>query len=321
MTTPDSLPKPVETAVLHDARAVHDTASFRFTDFTTVGTPSWVLASVTPGPNSGSGTIPGAFIKAETGEFVVPPDAGAVLVKEGSWKVVAAARQPKSQAMSTYSWTEPLRQKRILDPEDYYSPFIHGGTIVCRPTPEKLGLAQFGPVHLIFPEWGQFVAATAEFAEQHGGHFEQGGTRPGDADLLMSVLFHENKLISALAFQGLIASKSATPEVIRKGLLQDDGPARTILCYLVITGPEPAGADALLNVVVDALQAVPDQGRIHSIALGAFAAGLFLAGDRRILSRSKSVLSRASGRCNKLGVDLNAAPALRLMFQRLGVRP
>ncbi len=206
---PQATPKPVEIAVLHDARAVHDIAVLRFRDFQADGVPSWVLATTTPGPNSGSGTISGALIKAETGEFVMPPGAEPVLLKNGSWKAIAAARDLE-HAKGSYSWSESLvEEKRQLTPEDYYSPFIHGGTIVCRPTRGKLGIGQFGPVYLIFPEWGQYVAATAEFAEQHGGHFEQGRTRPDDADLLMSVLFHENKLISALAFQGLIASKSA----------------------------------------------------------------------------------------------------------------
>src|SRR6266540_7520940 len=107
---------------------------------------------------SGSATVPGAYIKADTGELITPPNADTVIVKEGTWKVIAAAPQAKPPTGNQYSWTEsPAEEKRILFPEDYYSPFTHGGTILCRPESNPNSLAAFGRVHLLFSDWDKYV--------------------------------------------------------------------------------------------------------------------------------------------------------------------
>src|SRR5262245_15872949 len=53
-------PQYAEYALLHDARAVHDTVLVRFKDFETNGVHSWAVLSLTPSTQSGAATIPGA---------------------------------------------------------------------------------------------------------------------------------------------------------------------------------------------------------------------------------------------------------------------
>src|SRR6266699_2614025 len=105
----DILPPPEPAAMLiHDARAVYDTASLRFGDFIVEGRPAWVVAIVIPGPTSGSATVPGAYINAETGQFVTPGNAQTVLVKEGKWRALAASQGSAQYGEGAYSWTETL---------------------------------------------------------------------------------------------------------------------------------------------------------------------------------------------------------------------
>jgi hypothetical protein len=310
-------PRQAEIALLHDARAVHDITALRFGAYEADGVPAWILASVIPGPRSGSATIPGAFLKAETGELVMAEAQGPVVIKEGRWKAVAAARPHQRCAEGDYSWTEPLvQQKRGLDPEDCYSPFAHGGMILCRPSPGRPGLGRFGTVSLLFPDWGQYVSAAADSARLHG---ELSAKEPGDTDRLAGLFAQENPLIAVLAFRGLMTSKGPTPDRARMAPAHSDGPSGAILAYLAITSPE-AGAPSV-RAVVPELETPRDVGTFRSLALGAFAASLFHPADREILSRSRAMLSWARERFRERGVVGDQDRDLLWIFEKMEVRP
>lgn len=309
----------IEYDLLHDARAVHDTASLHFADFETGQVPSWVLATVTPGPNSGSATVPGASIKAETGELVVPQGAKAVLLKEGTWKTSVSASGHGRLATGTYSWSEPLEQdKRILPPEDFYSPFVHGGTILFQPTPGKSGIDQFGPVHLLFQEWGQYVAAASVFVKNHQQLFEADSkTGPAETNQLTAMLSNENKLIVTLAFRRLIEIERITPDLAAKQLANTKEHLRAILTYMMITDQKPSTDEPFVQVISSCLNSATNVDTIRPIAHGAFSAGLLHSADDGILSRSKTVLKQTKRRLKELGTPIEKDPHLILIFKMM----
>src|SRR4051794_707217 len=92
----------LEGQILHDGRAVHDLAALRFADYEPGGRPPWILATRAPGPRSGSATIPGGYIEAETGKLVVPEGAMTVLVKEGTWKALSSSPPGAHPASGSY---------------------------------------------------------------------------------------------------------------------------------------------------------------------------------------------------------------------------
>ena len=123
----------VEIVLLHDARAVHDIAVIGLAAYLSDG-PPWIVALATPGPRSGKATTPGAYIDGKTGKVVMPPSPQTVVMKQGTWQVVAGG-----QGRQEYAWNEPMERKRVPAPEDQYSPFIHGGDVLFRPAAAVYG--------------------------------------------------------------------------------------------------------------------------------------------------------------------------------------
>ena len=311
-------PQQAEYALLHAARAVHDTASVRFTDFAIDGRPSWVLATVTPSPRSGSATIPGAHLDARTGEVVAPSGARAVLVKEGTWKPVVAARPSQAMTQNTYSWTESLAQrKRTLLPEDYYSPFTHGGAILCRPTPGAAGIDQFGPVRVLLPGWEGYVPSASAFAEGYPALLTDGAVGPADGAQIDQLASQDNKLLAVLAFRSLLRGGRMNPSVAQAQLARVETDVLAILVYLVITGPAPGSPGVSLRDIHGAVTALRDLDRSRAIALGAFAAGLF-RGDAA--TPAKSLLRAVRQRLGEIGVAPDRDPYLHLMLEKMDVR-
>jgi hypothetical protein len=312
-------PQQMESRLLHDARAVHDTASLRFRDFETNGEPSWVLATVTPAPRSGSATVPGAYIKADTGELVMPGAAETVVVKAGSWKAEAAARAGQSTG-GTYDWTEPLEEKRTLLPEDYYSPFVHGGTMLCRPTSSAPGIEQFGPVHLLFPEWGQYVTAASAFTQRHRALFEADQLGPTAVAELEQLLSQDNALLAVLAFRALSQGGRMTSNLVRELLARAEGHALAIFTYLILVSPGPEAGNPLAQEVDGLVRTSPQAPKIRSVALGAFAAALFRSGDSAILSYSRSLLRAVRQRLDMPGVASDQESYVPLILEKMDVQ-
>lgn len=309
----------IESILLHDARVIHDTASLILDNFVVDGVQSWALANVIPGPRSGSGMIPGASVNAQTGEFVIPQGAKTVLIKEGRWNMIEATSQYKHKTEASFSWSEPMdKHKRVLLPEDFYSPFAQGGIILFRPMPEQLGIDQFGPVHLLFQEWGQYVVAASAFVKNHEQLFEADSkTGPAETNQLMAMLSNENKLIVVLAFRRLIEIERITPDLAAKQLANSKEHLRAILTYMMITDQKPSTDEPFVQVISSCLNNATNVDTIRPIALGAFSAGLLRSADAGILSRSKAVL-RQTKRCLKeLGTQIEKKPHLILIFKMM----
>lgn len=309
----------IESILLHDARVIHDTASLTLKNFVVDGVQSWALANVIPGPRSGSGMIPGASVNAQTGEFVIPQGTKTVLIKEGNWKMIEATSQYKHKTEDSFSWSEPMdKPKRILLSEDFYSPFAQGGMILFRPTPGKSGIDQFGPVHLLFQEWGQYVAAASAFVKKHQQLFEA-DSKTGLAEMndLMTLLPNENKLIVVLAFRRLVELERMTSELAGKQLVNSKDHLRSILTYMMITDQKPSSDEPFVQVISSYLNNATNVDTISPIALGAFSAGLLHSADTGILSRSKAVLRQTKQRLKELGTQIEKEPHLILIFKMM----
>lgn len=101
---------------------------------------------------------------ARTSRYVPPQrDAAVVLLHDARGarhSLLSASRQAVAggPGRASYAWNEPLAPKQKLSPEDRYSPFVSGGTVLFRPAPEVKKLADLGPVTMLFPDWAQYVA-------------------------------------------------------------------------------------------------------------------------------------------------------------------
>jgi hypothetical protein len=312
-------PQQAEYIMLHDARSVHDSSSLRFKVFEINGVSSWVLAVVTPSSRSGSATVLGAYINGDTGELITPPNADTAVVKEGTLKVVAAAPQAKQLIRNQYSWTESLAQrKRALVPEDYYSPFSHGGTILCRPESSPNSLARFGPVHLLFSDWDKYVAPAFSVAERQPTLFEE--AKRGDASQLEQLLTQDNKLLAVLAFRTLILAGLMTENVLKGQLSRADGQLLAIMTYLTLTNSGLQSGNQWVQELTSTVQSARNVQKIRPIALGAFATNLFRSGDGLALANSKSLLGTIRQRLGTLGVAIEKEPDLRLILEKMDVR-
>lgn len=311
-TTPAMAPK-VEFAMLHDARAVHDAASLRFDDYEPGGRPAWVLAVVSPGPRSGSGIIPGAHI--ESGTLVMPPGAQPSLLKEGTWK--ASAPPGAHPSSGSYSWYEPTQEKRVLSPEDYYSPFTHGGTILFRPVPGKTDIEQFGAVRLIFPDWVASVPAAFTFHEANP-HLLDPGPQTAAVGKLVPLVSQPNQLLAVVAFRNLLALGLAQPDWVRAQLVRVSGPLGAVFGYLTIV---IAGPNVSRPFAHETLQVMDTAGEatLRALVSGAFAAALLRSHDPAALARAMAVLAKGRQRLSAAGVAVDRDAHLSWMFGKMGI--
>jgi hypothetical protein len=294
----------VEIVLLHDARAVHDIAVIGLAAYLSDG-PPWIVALATPGPRSGKATTPGAYIDGKTGKVVMPPSPQTVVMKQGTWQVVAGG-----QGRQEYAWNEPMERKRVPAPEDQYSPFIHGGDVLFRPAPQVAALADLGPVALLFSGWAQEVAPALAYYRDNAGAF---GDKPGPAEsrLLMSLLSGQNRLLAVVALRTFQGAGGLTPEQEREYLTRvGAGEFAAIVAYLMLSGPGPG--DRLAAEAANAAQATHDPAKLRSLGLGAFAAVLFGAPPAGI--RARHVL-------DAIFRQLPADPQLGPIYRKMGMVP
>lgn len=308
---PYNAPPRTDTTVIlmHDARAVRDIAAFSPTAYLSPG-PPWIAATITPGPYSGKATTPGAFIRSDTGQMMVPPQSGTVLMKQGVWQAVAGV-----QGGAAYAWNEPLAQKTKLTPEDRYSPFVSGGTVVFRPAPEVKALADLGPVTLLFSDWAQNVSPALALFQSNPGLFS--GADPAAQRQLLGLLSRDNRLLAAMALRALQGSPALTAENERIYLTQASGHFAAVVLYLMLAGP--AAGDALASEAIKAAASARDPGQLRSLALGAFAASIF--GDAESLPRARAVLDAVYRQISAAGLRVDSDPYLHAIYRSAGMVP
>ena len=276
--------------VMHDARAVHDMALLNLVDLLKHGIPQWTVARVTPAANSGFVTIADASINAETGELVASPNSPVVLMKRGTWTAVAAS-QLRIVSNEAYSLTKPFRQvTRSRTAEDYYSPFVDGGTVIVLTTRPWTSWQELGPVYLIFDDWASDLPEAMLFVVKHLALFQALG---GAESELMDLLSRDNALLQVEAFRRLITMPDVTHEPIEKRLSSASIHLAPVFTYLLLTERKDNNwEERLVALVHSAKQDTTCLG----IAVGAYAARLFFSNDSKISQNATSVLAAARSR-------------------------
>lgn len=305
--------------LLHDARAVHDTASIRHRDYMLQGTPAWIAADILPGARSGSGTIPGASMDG-TGKLRNPNNAAPEMLKEGKWKAVSNSSHAQAAASGEYAWSEEAGQaKRTPDPEDYYSPFVNGGTVIFKPVAGATGIDQFGSVHLLFDGWGKFVGPAFEYLGTHPEAFSESDLTPAVATQLAEVLRGKNPLLALLAFRHLQeAGKLKATEVDE---LMNSSSADLVagICYLLLATPSLDERKLPLTEVISShIKLVSDVAALRPIGLAAYSVQLFGSPGGPARTQVDRILATLSNRAKALGPEAEGDRYLRLIFEKSG---
>jgi len=313
----DNLPTELRTeyAVVYEARAVYDTASLRLSDYAAHGGTDWVVAVVTPTPGSGSATVPGAYIEAETGKFHAPPGASAVLVKQGTWQALAVG-DPGTPRQASYAWTEPLEGRaRVPSPEDYYSPFAYGGTLVFRPEPQAEGSGRFAACRLIFADWGtaavEALRAAPRFAPASGP--AAGATAPG------TTIGNANGLLATLAFHAWLHGGAAEPAQGQALLATADARRLSTFVYLILTESATANRSDWNAQLGRAIQAIRGQDKLEAITYAAYAVVVFLRGEPAAIGAARRVLAEVRQQADALGIPLSDDSPLQVVFEKSGI--
>ncbi len=275
------------TQVVHDARAVHDMADLKLADLSRGNRP-WVVSRVRPAPQSGSATIPGASIRGDTGQFVSPPHSPPVVMKLGSLQVLSGS-EPQTKSSETYSWTEPLdEEKRVLSPEDYYSPFMKGGVIINAAQPVSGMGHNLDAIYLTFDDWAPDVPEATAYLGQNPGDFQHGGLHAGTARLTR-LLGSRNALLHLQAFRRLLQSKAIQFHEVEETIRAAPAEVAAVDTYLtLVDGLDGSVGERLANVVRAANSDVTRRG----IAIGAHAV-MLLSNDAAAIRQAAVVLAAA----------------------------
>ena len=278
MHTPTDQPENRELVkVAHDARATHDMAALYFSDLLNHGTPQWIAARIMPAANSGFVTIPGNNF-----------DNPAVLMKQGTWTAVASSR-PQPPGAEAYSVAQPFREvRRSRTEEDYYSPFIKGGTVILRAERLSTALQESDRVYLTFDDWASDLMEAMSFAARHSSSLQ---TMP-EPDL-MTLLSTSNPLLQIEAFRELVGRQNVLPESVEKHLSSASLHLAAVFTHILLSERKDVDWGPRLAKLVGN---VNSDTTCSGIALGAYAAKQFFSNETRTVRAADSVLSAARSR-------------------------
>lgn len=286
------------------ARSVHDISALPFESISKAAGQNWVVIRVTPQTNSGSATIPGAYIEAETGRVVIPSDSAApVITKQGTWELIAALQKGGSPIprVGRYSWNEPIDRKRQTNPEDIYSPFTNGGILFCRLNLNEKGAEQFQPCYLVPDEWQNDVIAAHEQAKRHPKSSMGPATRL-QARRLAQMTADKNPILALHAFQSLIRDQQSDPKTLGSILETSREQRRAVFIYVVVVNPTTVienTRNTLKRLIANSAKA----DELKPIALGAFAAVLFQPHSKDAQAIAGELLVAIRDRAAEIGAD------------------
>jgi hypothetical protein len=278
-----------DSSSLETLRAVHDLSRLEPKRLVERRPEPCLLVELVPAEDSGSATIPGAYVDAATGDIVQPDDAEVVVVHAGTWRVVASLAGEAKTDGGEYRWQEAQEfDRRGIDPDDIYSPFIRGGLILCRLNVRKRRDARFAPRWLIPREWEEDVVR-AFGASDEWQDLVRDATGKADRGRLERLWAGRNAFLAALAVTRL--RERMTPSDALELLRAGDGRGdvrRAVLAHAALAGaetPEDA-ADMAGRVVEEAGSEV-----VAGLALAAAALAVFAA-DARERSAGGAALVR-----------------------------
>lgn len=296
----------MEQAIYYEVRATHDVAIWQRDWYVRQdGSANWLIVQVKPAAQSGSATIPGGYINAETGELKVPPGAQTSIVKSGSWRWVDG---PVQVIADEYHWFEPMEEgKRRIEPEDIYSPFVHGGTLLFSLAKGAKGIEQFGAPILLFEEW----AAAASQAISMYLPTEASMAEPTSQlrSELQKARGSGNPLVATWAWRH---SLTLDPDGTQIDLNIVSGHALAVRTRLLLD----VGGEASAREVMQAVSSTNDLSRLEAMALGAFSAAELPSAGRGASARE--VLATIAAKAHNLDAGGEAKPRLRAILTLAG---
>ncbi len=186
------------------------------------------------------------------------------------------------------------------------------------PVPGAAGIEQFGTVRLVFTDWGEYAVPAFTFMARRPPFAEKGRLGPSELSRLRRLLSQENKLVAALAFRELVASGAMSPKSAVNQLLRASAKLGAIYTYIILTSPN-SKREPLVQEVTSIAKIAREPTSLRSIALGAFAAGLFRTDDSRAIFRSKSLLRVVHRRFKELRIPIEGDAYLVWIFDKMGV--
>lgn len=308
---PDAVPPlPPTEALMHEARAVHDVATLQLSDYRIQAGSSWIVATLAPAADSGAATIPGAYVEAETGQLVNVDQHEPVVMKQGRWQAQAAG-DAQAPTQGRYAWTEPMdRPMRKLAPEDLYSPFAHGGTVLFQWRASDDG-APPRHAHLLFPEWAPY-AAQALRASAHLSQTlaEVGAAAPARAEATQLVV-GPNAVSATLAFRALLGAADGFAAQA-PALLEQAEPRRlSTFVYLGLTAAPATDRARWSQVLSRQVTQSTQPERLLAMAHGAYAAALFASEAQ---AHALALLDAIHTRVRALGIASGAGTPWQALF-------
>jgi len=316
-TLPDTLRG--DYALVYEARVVHDTATLRLSDYHADGGSNWIIATLSPAPGSGSATVPGAYLEAETGRFVNPAQNDALLLKKGTWQALAAG-DSTLPGKGEYEWTEPLAQTtRVVLPEDYYSPFAHGGTIVFQWQPDAAGAQRFANSRLLFAEWARAAADSLKTSAHINALLGKLAAQPQTAAEAVQMSRGSNGISATLAFGGLLQQTPGfalqAPTLLRAA----DARRLSIFVYLGLTAAPAKNRAEWLGLLHHYVMETREPERLLAIAYAAFAAQLFASQDPGSTHAARELMQALHKRVGELGIPIPENSPWTLLFRKSGI--
>ncbi|KVV39374.1 hypothetical protein WT27_14355 [Burkholderia territorii] len=295
--------------VAAETRMVHDVATLRPSDYRSADGASWVIATVTPAPDSGENVTGTAYFDTAKQQTVAVPDARRRYANRGTWQVVASS-SPSVPASGRYDWLTlawlPINRRPLPQtPEHLYSPFIHGGTIVYRWNPAAQGGEQFGNVRMIFPEWRQQVADVLRAAPGADAHAAAGAP----ASALDRAQQDDNPMAAALDFGTALHEEPVDRIAARLPALLhvNDLHEVSAIVFQCIAASREEDRPRLVEAISGSIFSIDDSARLLAIAYGAFAAGRAKPrpfSDAAQVARINDVFAALKQRTSALGVPV-----------------
>jgi|SRR5579871_2741965 len=305
--TPSKPQDDPEIRLVHDVRATHDMAALRFGAL--AGGKGWAVLRLTSDANSGGQTIPGAYVQG--GRIVNAAREKPVIIYSGAWRVLATAGK-EHHADGNYSWEQPRQISRVATPEERYSPFIHGGTVLCKLPSAGKSLQEFNPVFLLFPDWVPLVSRAAVYVEANAALFESSKKpTPLAADHWRMLLQQTNGILVALAFRRLVETGELTHDQAAQSLALTLPETAAVLIYLLLMthGPE---TQPLVDQANRFTESCGDPAKLRDLALGGYTTMTF--GDTEQQDRAEAILKITRRRCDALGVNVHADVYWKTLF-------
>lgn len=297
---------PIEQSIYYEVRAAHDAAIWQRDRYVTHdNTGNWLIIQIEPKADSGAATIPGGHIDISTGELKVPEGAQTSIVKSGRWRRLDGT---VPTAAAQYHWFEPMVEgKRRLDPEDVYSPFVHGGTLLFAPDKHADGIAQFAAPVLLFDDWTGAVSQA--LATKLPSEARMAEPSPQIQGGLPRARASANPLVSIWAWRH---SLKLDPDRTWADLGMFSGHLLVVHTRLLLD----VGGGVSANEAMQAVEATNDLSRLEAMALGAFSAAELPSPGKGEAARK--LLIAIAAKAHSVDPNGTARPRLRAILNLAG---